>query len=179
MGASVEEMVEIEGIGEVIAASVRDYFANQHNRETIEKLLQYLDFAKVQEQETGEQPLAGKTLVITGTVTQFKNRKELKEYIESLGGKVTGSVSKNTDYLLNNDNLSGSAKNKKAKELGIPILTEEEFLAMTTKGSENKLCRLELTPICRQKGFWNRKIFLSWITSGLCGRTFVRCGSSL
>ena len=100
MGASVEEMVEIEGIGEVIAASVRDYFANQHNRETIEKLLQYLDFAKVQEQETGEQPLAGKTLVITGTVTQFKNRKELKEYIESLGGKVTGSVSKNTDYLL-------------------------------------------------------------------------------
>lgn len=134
MGASVEEMVEIEGIGEVIAASVRDYFANQHNRETIEKLLQYLDFAKVQEQETGEQPLAGKTLVITGTVTQFKNRKELKEYIESLGGKVTGSVSKNTDYLLNNDNLSGSAKNKKAKELGIPILTEEEFLAMTTEG---------------------------------------------
>lgn len=134
MGASVEEMVEIEGIGEVIAASVRDYFANQHNRETIEKLLQYLDFAKVQEQETGEQPLAGKTLVITGTVTQFKNRKELKEYIESLGGKVTGSVSKNTDYLLNNDNLSGSAKNKKAKELGIPILTEEELLAMTTEG---------------------------------------------
>lgn len=134
MGASVEEMVEIEGIGEVIAASVRDYFANQHNREIIEKLLQYLDFAKVQEQETGEQPLAGKTLVITGTVTQFKNRKELKEYIESLGGKVTGSVSKNTDYLLNNDNLSGSAKNKKAKELGIPILTEEEFLAMTTEG---------------------------------------------
>ena len=134
MGASVEEMVEIEGIGEVIAASVRDYFANQHNRETIEQRLQFLDFAMVQEQETGEQPLAGKTLVITGTVTQFKNRKELKEYIESLGGKVTGSVSKNTDYLLNNDNLSGSAKNKKAKELGIPILTEEEFLAMTTEG---------------------------------------------
>ncbi len=134
MGASVEEMVEIEGIGEVIATSVREYFDHQHNQEMVKKLLHYLDFAKVEEQETGEQPLAGKTLVITGTVTQFKNRKELKEYIESLGGKVTGSVSKNTDYLLNNDNLSGSAKNKKAKELGIPILTEEEFLAMTTEG---------------------------------------------
>ena len=67
-------------------------------------------------------------------MTHFKNRKELKERIEALGGKVTGSVSKNTDYLINNDNQSNSTKNKKAKELGIPILTEEEFLAMIQEG---------------------------------------------
>ena len=130
MGASVEDMVEIEGIGEVIAASVRDYFDNEHNQQVMEKLLSYLTFEEMPAEAEGGQPLSGKTFVITGSVTHFKNRKELKERIEALGGKVTGSVSKNTDYLINNDNLSNSTKNKKAKELEIPILTEEEFLEM-------------------------------------------------
>lgn len=130
MGASVEDMVEIEGIGEVIAASVRDYFDNEHNQQVIEKLLSCLTFEEMPAEAEGGQPLSGKTFVITGSVTHFKNRKELKERIEALGGKVTGSVSKNTDYLINNDNLSNSTKNKKAKELEIPILTEEEFLEM-------------------------------------------------
>ena len=77
------------------------------------------------------QILVGKTFVITGSVEQFANRSEAKAFIESLGGKVTGSVTSKTDYLINNDSTSGSSKNKKAKELGIPILTEVEFLAMT------------------------------------------------
>ena len=68
--------------------------------------------------------------MITGSLTRFENRRELQELIESKGGKVTGSVTKKTDYLINNDAASGSSKNKKAKELGIPILTEEEFLAL-------------------------------------------------
>ena len=130
----MEDMVEIEGIGEVIAASVRDYFDNEHNQQVIEKLLSCLTFEEMPAEAEGNQPLSGKTFVITGSVTHFKNRKELKERIEALGGKVTGSVSKNTDYLINNDNQSNSTKNKKAKELGIPILTEEEFLAMIQEG---------------------------------------------
>lgn len=135
MEASVDEMVEIEGIGEVIATSVRDYFDNAHNQKVVSELLNFLTFeAMPQEAEQGQQILADKTFVITGSVEYFKNRKELKEKIESLGGKVTGSVTKKTDYLINNDNLSGSTKNKKAKELGIPILTEEEFLTMINEG---------------------------------------------
>lgn len=77
-----------------------------------------------------KQPLAGMTFVITGTVNHFKNRAELKARIEELGGKATGSVSAKTTYLINNDSASTSGKNKKAKELGIPILTEEEFLEL-------------------------------------------------
>ena len=135
MEASVDEMGEIEGIGEVIATSVRDYFDNAHNQKVVSELLNFLTFeAMPQEAEQGQQILADKTFVITGSVEYFKNRKELKEKIESLGGKVTGSVTKKTDYLINNDNLSGSTKNKKAKELGIPILTEEEFLTMINEG---------------------------------------------
>ena len=134
MEASVEDMVEIEGIGEVIAASVRDYFDNVHNQKVVEKLLAFLTFEEMQEESGETQLLSGKTFVITGSVEHFKNRKELKERIEALGGKVTGSVSKNTDYLINNDNQSNSTKNKKAKELEIPILTEEEFLAMINEG---------------------------------------------
>ena len=131
-GASVEEMTQIDGIGEVIAASVRDYFDNIHNQKLLEKLLPYLHFEVENISAEGEsaQSLLDKTFVITGTVEHFTNRKELKEKIESLGGKVTGSVSKKTDYLINNDTMSSSSKNKKAKELGIPVITEEEFLSM-------------------------------------------------
>ncbi len=134
MGASVEDMVEIEGIGEVIAASVRDYFDNAHNQKVVEKLLSVLTFEEMPEESGEKQLLSGKVFVITGSVEHFRNRKELKERIEALGGKVTGSVSKNTDYLINNDNQSNSTKNKKAKELEIPILTEEEFLDMINEG---------------------------------------------
>ena len=131
-GASVEEMTQIDGIGGVIAASVRDYFDNIHNQKLLEKLLPYLHFEVENISAEGEaaQSLLDKTFVITGTVEHFANRKELKEKIESLGGKVTGSVSKKTDYLINNDTMSSSSKNKKAKELGIPVITEEEFLSM-------------------------------------------------
>ena len=131
-GASVEEMTQIDGIGEVIATSVHDYFENEHNQKLLEKLLPYLHFEEENVSAGGEQEqsLLDKTFVITGTVEHFANRKELKEKIESLGGKVTGSVSKKRDYLINNDNMSSSSKNKKAKELGIPVITEEEFLSM-------------------------------------------------
>ncbi|MDO4978045.1 MAG: NAD-dependent DNA ligase LigA [Eubacteriales bacterium] len=128
--ASVEEMVEIDGIGEVIARSAVDYFANEHNQKVLEKLLEYIIFEQEEVIAEEEKSLNGKTFVITGSVNHFKNRKELKEKVESLGGKVTGSVSAKTDYLINNDNMSSSSKNKKAKELGIPIITEEEFLQM-------------------------------------------------
>ena len=97
-------------------------------------LLGYLHFEEIAVTPESEQLLNGKTFVITGSVEHFKNRKELKEKIETLGGKVTGSVTGKTDYLINNDNLSGSTKNKKAKELGIPILTEDEFLVMINDG---------------------------------------------
>ncbi len=130
MGATTDEMLEIDGIGEVIADSVRDYFDNAHNRAVIDRLLPHLRFAAQQEESGRDRPLQDKTFVITGSLTRFANRKECQSRIEALGGKVTGSVSKNTDYLINNDPASGSSKNKKAKELGISILTEEEFLAM-------------------------------------------------
>lgn len=125
--AKVDEMVEISGIGEVIAESVTSFFGKQENKKLVEDLLLEITFLK--EDESGEK-FSGKTFVITGSVEQFANRKELKEYIEKQGGKVTGSVTAKTDYLINNDNLSGSSKNKKAKELGILIITEKEFLKL-------------------------------------------------
>ena len=79
--------------------------------------------------------LSGKVFVITGSVEHFANRNELKDYIEKLGGKVTGSVSKNTDYLINNDMTSNSSKNKKAKELNIPILSEEDFIKLAKESN--------------------------------------------
>lgn len=74
--------------------------------------------------------------VVTGSVTRFKNRNELKAYIEERGGKVTGSVTSKTDYLINNDTTSGSSKNKKAKELNVPILSEEDFLKLADRGTD-------------------------------------------
>ena len=96
----------------------------------MDHLLKDLTF-EPEEAETKEQTLAGKTFVITGSVERFANRKELQEYIEARGGKAVGSVTKKTDYLINNDVTSSSSKNKKAKELGIPILSEDDFLKMT------------------------------------------------
>lgn len=125
--AAMEELVVIDGIGEVIAQSVIDYFQNEHNKKMVDALLEEVELL-VPEMSENAQSLEGKTFVITGSVNHFKNRNELKAKIEELGGKVTGSVSAKTDYLINNDNTSTSSKNKKAKELGIPILTEEDFL---------------------------------------------------
>ena len=128
MQADEETISQIEGIGSVIAKSVTDYFKNEENQRKLEHLLTYLTFEEMKI-ETGN-PLSGKQFVITGSVNQFENRSAMKEFIEKRGGKVTGSVSKKTDYLINNDTESSSSKNKKAKELGIPILSEEDFLKL-------------------------------------------------
>ena len=130
--ADYEALTTVEGIGPVIAREISEYFRKEDNIARLERLLKEITF-KVIEQNTAqadESSILGKTFVVTGDVTQFKNRKELQAKIEELGGKVTGSVSKNTDYLINNDSFSASGKNKKAKELDIPIITEQEFLDM-------------------------------------------------
>ncbi len=129
LSASEEELAQIPGIGEVLAKAFVDYFAEESNREKLTHLLPELTLQK-EEISGGEQVFDGKTFVITGSVTHFKNRGEVKELIEQLGGKVTGSVTGNTDYLINNDPASTSSKNRKANELGIPIISEEEFLQM-------------------------------------------------
>jgi len=126
--AEVDELTEISGIGDVMAKGYADYFAKEENQQQLDHILAEIKLEKTE--STAEATLDGKTFVVTGSVFQFKNRNELKAYIEERGGKVAGSVSKNTDYLINNDNMSSSSKNKTAKELGIPIITEEEFLAM-------------------------------------------------
>lgn len=127
--ASVEDFTVIDQIGPMIGEAVVSYFRTPHNTEVLEKLLEQIHF-KQEEENQEEQILEGKTIVITGSLNRFGNRKELKERIEQLGGKVTGSVSKKTDYLINNNKESSSSKNKKAKELGIPIISEDDFLEM-------------------------------------------------
>lgn len=127
--AAAEELSEIDGVGDVIAQAFTEYFADEGNKERIDTLLTEITLEKI-ETETSEQIFSGKTFVVTGSVEHFANRNELKALIESKGGKVTGSVTTKTDYLINNDTASNSSKNKKAKELSIPILSEEEFLAM-------------------------------------------------
>lgn len=127
--ASVEELSEIEGVGDVIAQAFTSYFADEENNAHLEHLLSEITLEKVATEET-EQIFEGKIFVVTGSVEHFANRNELKALIESKGGKVTGSVTANTDYLINNDVTSNSSKNKKAKELSVPIISEEEFLSM-------------------------------------------------
>ena len=126
--AEEEEISSIEGIGPVIAGSLADYFKSEENNQKLDHLLSHLHL--VHEETSAEQVFAGKTFVITGSVEHFSNRSEAKEFIEARGGKVTGSVTKKTDYLINNDKTSASSKNKKAQELGIPILSEEDFLEL-------------------------------------------------
>ena len=113
----------------MLAKAFYDFFHTEERMIVVQELLAEIIFEK--EETAGEQVLEGKTFVITGSLEKFANRNELKEYIEKSGGKVTGSVSKNTDYLINNDVMSGSSKNKKAKELGIPILSEEDFIRLS------------------------------------------------
>jgi DNA ligase (NAD+) len=120
---------EVEGIGPVLAQNIRKFFDDARLTAALDDLLGELHLQK-ESAPAGPQILAGKTFVITGSVHRFANRNELKDKIMSLGGKAAGSVSSKTDYLINNDVTSSSSKNKKARELGIPILSEEDFLAM-------------------------------------------------
>lgn len=129
--ADVEEISSIEGIGPVLAGSLVDYFQKEENNEKLDHLLEHLHL--IHEENSQEQVFAGKTFVITGSVGHFTNRSQAKTFIEARGGKVTGSVTKKTDYLINNDKESTSSKNKKAKELGIPILSEEDFLRLANE----------------------------------------------
>lgn len=130
--ASVEELTAIDGIGEVLAKAFYDFFHMEERMSVVRELLNEITFER--EEASGRQSLEGRTFVITGSVEKFANRNELKDYIEKSGGKVTGSVSKNTDYLINNDVTSNSSKNKKAKELGIPILSEDDFMKLAEEG---------------------------------------------
>ena len=132
--ANEEEIASVEGIGGVIAAAVVNYFAEEANEAALEALLYELDIEKPEENENSS-VLDGKTFVITGSVFLFANRSELKNYIEERGGKVTGSVTKKTDYLINNDKESTSSKNKKARELNIPLLSEKDFLELAGETS--------------------------------------------
>ncbi|MBE5876725.1 MAG: NAD-dependent DNA ligase LigA [Lachnospiraceae bacterium] len=125
--ADVEELSQIDGIGAVIGQAFVDYFADEENVARLQNLLPELQIEK-EEVDESAQTLTGMVFVVTGSLEHFENRNELKDVIEKKGGKVTGSVTSKTTCLINNDITSNSSKNKKAKELGVPILTEEDFL---------------------------------------------------
>ena len=124
------EYMHISGIGESVADSIVNYFIKTKNVKFINSLINQLSFIKDNPKENNNVSLEGKTFVITGKVHIYKNRNEIKDIIESLGGKVSGSVSSKTDYLINNDINSNSGKNKTAKELNIPIISEEQFVEL-------------------------------------------------
>lgn len=127
--ATAEELIEVDGIGGVLADAWIRYFDDEKNQEIVDHLLSELTFEQ-EEESTEEAIFEGMTFVITGSVEHFANRKELQEAIEVRGGKATGSVTSKTTYLINNDVASNSSKNKKAKDLGVPIISEEEFIKM-------------------------------------------------
>ncbi|MEE0374395.1 MAG: helix-hairpin-helix domain-containing protein, partial [Lachnospiraceae bacterium] len=125
--AKVEELSEIDGIGEVIGRAFAQYFEQEDNNQKLNDLLAEISIEKKEINES-EQTLTGQAFVVTGSLEHFGSRNELKELIERKGGKVTGSVTSKTVCLINNDITSNSSKNKKAKELSVPIITEEEFM---------------------------------------------------
>lgn len=125
--ASEEELAEIDGVGEVIARSIYAYFHEEKAVRQLKNLLEELEIEEEAMQEE-EQTLTGMSFVITGSLAHFENRNAMKEEIEKRGGKVTGSVTGKTVCLINNDTASSSSKNRKAKELEIPILSEEAFM---------------------------------------------------
>ncbi len=132
--ATREQLTEVEGIGDVLAQGITDYFASDVNNRQVDELLTVLTF---DEEGDGElTPIfAGKTFVITGSLNHFANRRELQDIITERGGHAATSVSAQTSYLINNDTTSSSAKNKKAKELGIPIISEDDFIKMLDEQS--------------------------------------------
>lgn len=127
--AKKEDLSSLDNIGEIIAESFTEFFAKEENLSQVKELLKELRLEKIVV-DSSHQPLRGKVFVITGEVQQFKNRNAMKEFIEEKGGKVTGSVTSKTSYLINNDITSNSSKNKKARELGIPVLSEKDFMAL-------------------------------------------------
>jgi DNA ligase (NAD+) len=130
--ANFQQLIGINGIGDVMAEAYIRFFTDERNREIVKDVLQEVELEQVIETES-EKIFENKTFVITGSLTQFKNREELVALIEEKGGRVSGSVSAKTSYLVNNDNTSNSTKNKKAKELGIGIITEVQFLGLLEK----------------------------------------------
>ncbi len=126
ISASEEELNDIDGFGEVIAHSIHSYFSNDKNVEILKKAMEFINFKA--EEYSSDLTLSGLSFVITGDLEHYGNRKELQNIIESMGGKVTSTVTKKTNFLINNDAFSGSAKNKKAAELSVPVITENEFV---------------------------------------------------
>lgn len=135
MAADENELMQIDGIGAVIAGDIVRYFSDAKKRENALQLEKELKLIPEEKADLSSD-IAGKTFVITGSVEHFANRNEVKALIESLGGKVAGSVSSKTDYLINNDTTSNSSKNQKAKQLGVPIISEEDFINMTGKRND-------------------------------------------
>ena len=128
MAADEEELSKIDGIGSVLAAQIAGYFSDPGSLDLVRRLLNELSFEE--KSEENDLSLSGLTFVITGSLETYPNRDALKSEIENRGGKVSGSVSSKTGYLINNDPMSNSSKNKKAKELGIPVITERQYLEM-------------------------------------------------
>ena len=126
--AELSEVVSIKGIGPILGESIVRYFKEEENCRLFRKLLSILHLHKEERAENAF--LSGKVFVITGSLVHFQNRKELEEEIRKAGASTASSVSKNTSYLINNDKNSTSSKNKKAQDLGIPILSEEDFLRL-------------------------------------------------
>lgn len=135
--AGRQELEKIDGVGAVIADIFASYFENEKNKEEFYKLLQEMHIEKAPDNQNN-QILTGKVFVITGSLEHFENRNQLKERIEQLGGKVTGSVTGKTSYLINNDSHSTSSKNKTAAKLGVPVITENEFLEMAPMNDDGR-----------------------------------------
>jgi len=135
--AGRQELEKIDGVGAVIADTFTSYFENEKNKEEFYKLLQEMHIEKAPDNQNN-QILTGKVFVITGSLEHFENRNQLKERIEQLGGKVTGSVTGKTSYLINNDSHSTSSKNKTAAKLGVPVITENEFLEMAPMNDDGR-----------------------------------------
>lgn len=135
--AGRQELEKIDGVGAVIADTFASYFENEKNKEEFYKLLQEMHIEKAPDNQNN-QILTGKVFVITGSLEHFENRNQLKERIEQLGGRVTGSVTGKTSYLINNDSHSTSSKNKIAAKLGVPVITENEFLEMAPMNDDGR-----------------------------------------
>ena len=135
--AGRQELEKIDGVGAVIADTFASYFENEKNKEEFYKLLQEMHIEKAQDNQNN-QILTGKVFVITGSLEHFENRNQLKERIEQLGGRLTGSVTGKTSYLINNDSHSTSSKNKTAAKLGVPVITENEFLEMAPMNDDGR-----------------------------------------
>ncbi|NLK64493.1 MAG: NAD-dependent DNA ligase LigA [Tissierellia bacterium] len=134
--AKYEELIQISGIGHVMANNYVKFFSNEKNKTIVEDVLKEVEI-EVSSKTSSAQSLENYIFVITGSVEHFKNRDDLKAAIEERGGKVTSSVTSKTNYLINNDSLSNSSKNKKAKELGIEIITEEQFIRLLNTGKKD------------------------------------------